>query len=220
MAHADLPVVRVVPGGDLERPCSELDVHVLVRNDGHFAPYERHHRVLAHELAVAGILGIDRHRGVAQDGLRAGGGDGQCLRRPHDGVSDVVELRGSILVLHLKVRDGRPAPHAPVDQVHVAVEVTLLVEGDEDLGDGLLVILVHGEALTLVVAGTSEALELVDDGGAVLLAPLPDPLLESLAADVLFAEPLLGELALHLVLGGDTGVVGPHDPKAFSPLSR
>ena len=76
----------------------------------------------------------------------------------------------------LEVGDRRARARIPVDHVVVAVDQALLVERDEDPVDGLDVALVEGEALALVVAGGAEALVLLDDLAAVLLAPLPDAL--------------------------------------------
>ena len=76
----------------------------------------------------------------------------------------------------------------PVDHVVVAVDVALVVELLEDAVDGAHVALVEGEALALVVAGGAEPLVLLDDPRAVLLFPLPDPLDERLAAELVAAR--------------------------------
>ncbi len=79
VTQTDLPVVRVVTRGDLERTGPEADIHVLVGDDGHLPAHQRHHRGPSHETPVARVLGIDRHRGVPQDGLRSRGGHRQGL---------------------------------------------------------------------------------------------------------------------------------------------
>ena len=212
VAHAYLPVVRVVPGRDLESAGAEADVHVLVGDHRHLTPRERHHCHLADKTPVSGVFGIDRDGSVAEDRLRAGGSHRQRFARSGDRILHVVELSGLVLVLHFEIRDGGPTAGAPVDQVDIAVDVTLLVERHEDLGYGLPVSVVHREPLGLVVAGATQALELVDDRGPVLPTPFPDAPLELLAADILFAQPLTGQLPLHLVLSGDARVVCAHDP--------
>jgi len=127
-------------------------------------------------------------------------------------VVDVVEGVVDLALLDFEVGDRRAAARIPVDDVAVAVDVALLVEVHEHAHDRSHVALVEGEPLLVVVAGRTEPLELLDDRRAVLLAPLPRALDEFLAADLLAAGPLLGELLLDLCLGGDPGVVGAEDP--------
>src|SRR6185312_7598701 len=93
-----------------------------------------------------------------------------------------------LLVLDLEVGDRRARARVPVDHVVVAVDVALVVELLEDAVDGLDVAFVEGEALALVVAGGAEPLVLLDDPRAVLLFPLPDPLDELLATELLAGD--------------------------------
>ena len=55
-------------------------------------------------------------------------------------------------------------------------------------------------------------MQLLDDPAAVLLAPLPDPLDEGLAAELVAVDALAAQLLLDHRLGGDPGVVGAEDP--------
>jgi hypothetical protein len=80
------------------------------------------------------------------------------------------------------------------------------------MGHGLRVGLVHGEALVGVVQRCAQALELVEDRGAVLLAPLPHALGECLAADLLAARAIGCQKLLDLDLCRDARVVGAEDP--------
>ena len=162
---------------------------------------------------VALVIGIDRDGGVAQHRLRPGRGDDQVFVLPDDRIAQIIKLVVLLLVLDLEVGERRMAAGAPVDHVFVAIDIALLVEGREDAVDRLDVTLVEGEALALVIEGAAHPLQLVDDGGTVLAAPLPDPLLELFAADLLARQPLAGQLLLDLVLGGDAGVVGAADPE-------
>jgi len=62
---------------------------------------------------------------------------------------------------------------------------------------------------------------LLDDGAARFLLPLPDPGEEGLPAEVLLGLPLLRELSLHDILGGDARVIRPELPErvvAVHPL--
>lgn len=93
----------------------------------------------------------------------------------------------------------------PVDDV-------LVEPVGEQLPHGAHVGRLEREVLVGVVAGAAHALDLVHDGGAVLLAPLVAFLDERLAADFQTGDALLGQALVHLGLGGDAGVVGADDP--------
>src|ERR1019366_6636435 len=104
-------------------------------------------------------------------------------------VIDVVERVGDLAVLDLEIRDRRATARVPVDDVPVAVDVALLVQGDEHMHNRRRVVLVEREALILVVAGRAKSLQLLDDLTAVLLPPAPHAPLELLAPERLAAGP-------------------------------
>jgi hypothetical protein len=210
---ADLEVVGVVPGGDLQRPSAELGVDVLVGNNRQAAADQRQDAVLADQVAVALVGRIHGDGGVGEHRLRAHRGDGQDAVGALDRVVDRVEGVLDLAVLDLEVGDRRVRARIPVDHVVVAIDVALVEELLEDAVDGLDVAVVQGEALALVVAGGAEPLVLLDDPRAVLLTPLPDPLDELLAAEVVTRNPFGAQHFLHHRLGGDAGVVGAEDPE-------
>ena len=82
---ADLEVVGVVTGCDLQGSGPELRVNVLVRDDRQAATDERKHAVPAHEVAVPLVVGIHRDRGVGEHRLGPDGGDGEDLVDPSTG---------------------------------------------------------------------------------------------------------------------------------------
>ncbi len=71
VALADLEVVGVVRGGDLQLAGAEVPLDVLVGDDRQVAPHQRQHRRAPDQLAVALVVGVDRHRGVSQHRLGA-----------------------------------------------------------------------------------------------------------------------------------------------------
>ena len=169
---ADVEVGEVVGRRDLEGAGAEGRVDALVGHDRELAPQQRQDGRLADDVLVPLVVGVHGHGRVAQHRLRPRRRDGHAAAADHV-VADVVERAGHVAVRHLEVADGRAAARAPVHQVAVLVDVALLVEGDEDLGDGARVAVVEGEALALEVAGAAEALELLDDGAAVLAGATP-----------------------------------------------
>jgi len=217
VAAPDLEVVGVVARGDLQGAGAEVGLDVVVGDDRQVAPDEGQHRRLADQVAVALVVGVDRHRGVGQHRLGAHGRNHDLALAVGQRVGDLKELVGDLALLDLEVGDGRARPRVPVDEVVVAIDEALVVEVDEDLHDRLHVALVEREALVLVVHGEAQALELLDDRAAVLLAPLPDALDERLAPELLAARPLVLQGALDLLLGRDPGVVGAEDPLGPAP---
>ena len=132
---ADVEVGEVVRRRDLEGAGAELGVDALVGDDLELAPEQRQGGRLADEVLVALVVGVHGHGGVAEHRLGARGGDGHRAAAV-DRVADVVERARHILVRHLEVADRRAAARAPVHEVAVLVDVALLVERHEDLGDG------------------------------------------------------------------------------------
>ena len=132
---ADVEVGEVVRRRDLEGAGAEGGVDALVRHDLELAPEQRQEGRLADEVLVPLVVGVHGHGGVAEHGLGARGGDGHAAAAD-DLVADVVERAGHVPVRHLEVADGRAAARAPVHEVAVLVDVALLVERHEDLGDG------------------------------------------------------------------------------------
>lgn len=117
-----------------------------------------------------------------------------------------------VLVLRLVVGDGGGAVGAPVDDALTAINQAVVVPVAKDLADRLGVLVIHGEALTIEVDGATHALDLLDNGAAVLVRPIPAGIEELLAPDLQAGNALALQLLIHLGLRGDTGVVGSEDP--------
>ena len=203
---ADLVVERVVPGRDLQGPGAKLLLHRLVGDDGQLTADDRKHRRLADDVAVALVLGVDRHAGVGEHRLRPHGGDGH-VAAALDRVADEVQHVVVLLPLDLEVGDGRPVVRAPVDDARSAVDPTALVEGDERRHHRAVVARVHGEAQPRPVHRRAEQPQLVDDGRADRLIPAVHARVERLAAELLLGRAFPRKLLLDDVLGRDGRVV-------------
>ena len=72
MSLSDLIVVEIVCRGYLDAAGTELWVDIVIGDDRNqsIAQGQRNH--LSYQVAVAGILGMHRHRRVTEQGLRAG----------------------------------------------------------------------------------------------------------------------------------------------------
>ena len=212
VAAADLKVVWVVRGRDLQRAGTEVGLDVIVADDLQFALGQRQFNALADQLFEALVARIDCDGAVAEHRLRPHRRDYDFATAVSQRVGDFKERVGYLALLNLKVGDRRLAAWVPVDEVLIAVDRAVLVEVAENLANCPLVALVEREALALVVAGCAEAAELLDDRAAELFAPLPDALNECVAAKLFARAAFFDQFLFNLCLRGDPSVVCAEDP--------
>ena len=74
VGFAQVIVIDIVCGSNLQTAGSELDVHIAVFYYGNDAVYQRNHNLVSLQPLVLGVFGVDAHGGVAHDGLGSGGG--------------------------------------------------------------------------------------------------------------------------------------------------
>ena len=148
---ADLEVVGVVARRDLERPCPELGIDVLVLDHRQAAADQGQDDLGTDERGVALVAGGHRDRRVGEHRLGPDCRDRDRARAVGERVIDRVQGVGERLLLDLEVRDGRAEAWIPVHHVVVAVDVAARMELDEDAGHGARVCVVHREALVRVV---------------------------------------------------------------------
>ena len=213
MPLAQLEVQRVMCGGDLQRPGTELGLDRLISHDGQCASDDRQHRLAPHQVAIARVLGVHRHAGVAQHRLGPGSGYRNVLVSPSLGIANVVQLAVQLLVLHLQVREGGRATRAPVDDALSAVHKALVVHVHKSRPDSAHRAWVQGKPEPRPVAGGAQALELLIDGVAILLYPLPDPVQEGLSAQLMAAGAFPGQLLLYHPLGSYARMVLAWEPE-------
>ncbi len=109
MALSHLKVVGVVGRRNLYHTCTEFHVHISVRNDRNHPVHNGKHDTLSYQMPVTLILGMDCHRGIAQHGLRTGGGKSQEFRGAggavivHHRIFDVPQMPCLLLILHLRI---------------------------------------------------------------------------------------------------------------------
>ena len=216
MAETDLEVVRVVGGSDLHAAGALFRIGMFVADDRDFAVGERKVNGLADKVLVARIFRIDRHRGVAEHGFRTGRGDHEITGTVGQRIAEVIEFAGLVLVDHLFIGECGLGNGTPVDHAASAVDVTFVVELNENFADGTAESLVHGETFALPVAGGAEFAELADNGSAVFGLPFPDTLDELVASEIVASDVFgLAEFFCHAGFGCNSGVVGSGEPAAL-----
>ena len=224
MTLSNLKVVRVVSRGNLNNTGSEFPVNVGVGNNGNHTIHDRQHYTLANQMLISLILGMNGHCCIAQHGLGTGGGKGQEFRGAgstiivHDGVLDMPEMTGLLLILYLGVRDGGITYGTPVDDTGALVDVTFLMHLYEYFGNCLVAALIHGKTLSVPVTGGAHLLQLGNDTSAVLFLPLPGSLQELLTPQVMLVDALLLQLLDNLNLGCDGSMVCAGLPECIIAL--
>ena len=221
MPLADLEVVEVVRRRDLDRARSLLGIGVVVADDRDAAADQRQNHMLADQMADPFVLRMHGNGGVAEHRLgprrrhdderrRIVGAERLALDR----IAQVPEIALDLDLLHFEVGDRGEQFRIPVHQPLVFVDQPFAVQFDEHLHDRARQALVHGEAFARPVAGSAEALQLVDDGVAALRLPLPDAFEEFGAAHVAAARLLpFHQLPFDHHLGRDAGVIGAGLPQ-------
>ena len=215
-----LEVVEVMSGRDLDRAGAEFPIDENgISHNRDAALGQRQCNALADQSVVAGVFGVDGDAGVAQHGFgpRRGHREMRC-RVIRKRVTDVVQLAGGIFMFHLDIGKGGEAAGAPVDQPLPPVDQAVLMKPDEHLAHGLRQAVVHREPQPVPVARRAQPFELLDDRAAGLRFPVPHPLDEPVAAELVARGAFRQQLLLHHVLRGDACMVGPRHPQGVPAL--
>ena len=209
----DLVVVEIVSRRDLDAARAEGRIDEGIGDHRDVALGERQAHPPPDEGAVTLVLGMHRHRRIAQQGLRPGGRHHHVTAAAGEGVAQVPQLAVLLLCLHLQVRQRGEQHRVPVDQAFAAVDEPRGVQLHEHLDDGARQLLVHGETIARPVHRIAEAAHLRGDGAAGLGLPGPDALEKGLAPERAARRALRVQLPLHHHLRGNAGVIGTRLPQ-------
>ena len=213
-------VVRVVRGSHLHHARPELGIDELgVEDDRNHSIDERMSHVLAMQVPVPRVVRMDRHRSVAEHRLRTRRRDDHLANAVRQRIGEVEHRTLDVfLLLDREVREHRLRVDIPVHQARIAIDEPLFVEPHERLTHGADHVGVHRELRARPVARGAHFAKLLKDSPAGFLLPLPDPLDELLAPEVVPGEPLVLELPLHHDLRRDPGMVDARYPERVVPL--
>ena len=219
MPLADLEVVRVMSRCNLDTACSELLVHIRIRDHRNHTVCQRELQHLSDQILVPVIVWIHRDRRISEKRLRPGRRD---FDKPpflsHNRILDMPEEAILVYMLDLRVRQGCLALRAPVDDAVSLVDPALLIELHKHGLDSAGAALVHREALSVPVGTAADLLELLQNSGAVLILPLPAVLQKLLAADLMLVDALVLEHVRDLDLGRDGCMIGSRLPQRLVPF--
>ena len=130
---ADLEVGRVVRRRHLHRARAEGGVHRVVRDDRDRPVDHGQHELAPDQVPIALVLGMHRHRRVAQHGLGPGRRHRDVAAPVGERIAQVPDLPVGLLLLRFLIGERGEAAGAPVDDVVAAIDQPLLVERDEGL---------------------------------------------------------------------------------------
>ena len=162
MALTQSKIVGVVRRRHLYRASSEFAADPLVENDRNLAAHQRQAQLLAVQMQVALILGMNRNGHVAQHGL----GPRRCNRQElagllavivENGIANLPKVPLVLVVDHFEIADGGLAARAPVHNVCAAIDQSLLVKPNKRLAHRHREPRIHGEVLALPVDGGAQA---------------------------------------------------------------
>ena len=239
-------VVLVMRAGDLDRARTERRVGIKVGYDRDSPAMrfgaDRDFAQFSNDRRVPLIVGVNRHRAIAQHRFGPGGGNRNVIALfiDHDRaigialdvaigqaigerVFEVPHLALHFACFHLKVGNRGLQLGVPIDQPLVAVNqassvgVLGVVQIDEHFHHGLGEVRVHRELLAAPVHRTAEPPQLAGDGAAALGFPFPH-FRDEILAGVIGALVLAGfELTLDHHLRGNSRVIGADHPQCITP---
>ncbi len=218
MPETYLKVIGVMGRSYLNHTGAEFPLNIIVGNDGYLTVHQRQCYGFPYEILIALILRVDCHRSIPQHGLGTRCGYLQICISTGYGVLDMPEAAFLFLIFHLGVRYGGTATGTPVDNPFTPINQVFFVEPYKNLQHSAGQALIHGKALPLPVAGTSQLLKLLHNTPAVLFLPLPGSFQEFLAAYIFLGKPLFSHLFNNLYLGSNAGMIRAGKPQGIIPL--
>ena len=176
MTLSYLEIVGVMCRGNLYYAGTKLLIYISVCDNRNLTTYQRQDHGLTYDIFIPLVIRVYCQGAVAKQGFRSGGSDLYKLVTALNRIIDMPEMACLLLVLYLCVRDRGLANRTPVDDTGSLIDIALLMQAQEYLLYGLGAALVHGEALSVPVAGGANLLQLIYDGAAILFPPLPGSL--------------------------------------------
>ena len=136
MLDAEVVIVDVVGRRHFQNTGSKFDVDVVVGDDGYPTIHQRHFGFLSDEMFVPLVFRMHTQGGIAHDGFRTGGGDGQKALSVFEFVFYIVQFRPYFFVDHFFIRQSRLALWIPVYHADAAVNEAFVVQVYENIDDG------------------------------------------------------------------------------------
>ena len=164
-------------------------------------------------MAISVIVGMHRHGGVAEHGLRPCRRHDDLSRAVREWIAQVPQVARFRLRDDLQVGEGGVQHRIPIHEPLPAVDQALLMQAHEHFEHCFGETLVHREASAAPIDRIAEPPHLARDRAAGFFLPLPDALDERCTAEFLAGLAERVQLALDDHLRRDARVVGAGLPQ-------
>jgi len=181
-------IVGIGTGGDLHRARAEIHRHIVVGDDRYWFIHERQNDQFADFIFVARVVRMNGHGRIAQHRLRPGCGHDNVALAVGVGITDIPQETLIGLEFHFQVGNGRMTARTPVDDIVPLVNHIFIIKPHKYFPDRLGQAFIHGEAFAFPIAGTAQALELIDDDAAIFFLPFPDAGNEFFASQIVAGQ--------------------------------
>ena len=160
VALADVEIVEIMRRGYLDGAGALFRIRIDVGHNRDPPADQWQHDLLADEMLIAPVIGMDCHTGIAQHRLGPRGSDDDVLRSSFNRIFEMPQMALDFLLHHFEVGNRGQQFGIPVDQPLVLIDQAFAIELDEDPEDGTRQTLIHGEAFAAPVAGGAETAQL------------------------------------------------------------
>ena len=159
MTLADLKIVRVMCRRDLYATGTELFINIRICHNRDLAVYDWQDQCLSDQILITLILRIDCNSGIAKHRFRTGGRDLNISAFfACDRIFNMPEMSGLLLMLYFGIGNRCLAKRTPVDDTGSFVDITLIIQTQENFLDCCRASFIHGKALALPVSRGSKLL--------------------------------------------------------------
>ena len=179
-------VIRVMSWSYLNKTGTKACVNMPVRENWNLSINNGQNNGLSNKISLFWILRRNSYAGIAQHSLWTSSCYGNVLNainRLFERVTQVPKMALLVSVLCLVVRDRSLAMRTPVYDALTAINELVMIPVNKDLTYCLSVLRRHGELLVIKINGAAHALNLRNNGSAVLARPIPASIQELLATN-------------------------------------
>ena len=185
LAHSK--VVRIMSWGYLNKTGTKACINMPVREDWNLSVNNWQDNSLSNKISLFWILRRNSYARITQHGLWTSSSYGNVLNainRLFEWITQVPKMALLVSILCLIVRDRSLAMRTPVYDALTAINELVMIPINKDLANSLSVLRRHSELLVIKINGAAHALNLRNNGSAVLARPIPASIQEFLATNL------------------------------------
>ena len=180
-------VVRVMSWGYLNKTSTKACINMPVRENWNLSVNNWQNNGLSNKVSLFWILRRDSYARIAQHGLWTSSSYGNVLNtinRLFEWIAQVPKMALLVSVFCFIIRDRSLAMRTPVYDALTAINKLVMIPINKDLTYCLSVLRRHSELLVIKINGAAHALDLRNNGSAILARPIPASLQELLATNL------------------------------------